>query len=363
MRELADGYSTEVDNFDKDVWYKIIHTFDDANIYQTWAYDETRRGRNNISHMILKKNHAIVAASQLRIVKLPVLNTGIAYVRWGPLFKPKGTEIDAESFCQAIRSLRNEYACRRGLMLRIYPILFSNESEKFLPVMNQEGFVQREDGKHDRTLLIDLRPKLEDLRKGLNQKWRNCLNRAERNSLEMIEGYDDNLFEMFMVLYKEMLDRKKFIEPNDINEFRLIQKGLPEKYKMKIMLCRFEGKLCAGAIFSAIGNTGLYLFGAINEAGMKSNGSYILQWKFIEWLKKNQFACYDLNGINPETNPGTYNFKEGLCGKNGKDVYFLGQFQTCTSPLSSISVGFGESLFLNYRKARTIIHSWQHTNT
>jgi hypothetical protein len=363
MRELAKNYSVEIDSIDKNSWYDVIRNFDDANIYQSWAYDETRCGRKNISHIILKKDDAIAAAAQLRIVKLPVLNAGIAYVRWGPLWKPKGTEADMETIQQTIRALRNEYACNRGLVLRIYPLLFSDESEKYLPVLKQEGFIPVEDGKRDRTLLIDLRPKLEDLRKGLNQKWRNSLNRAERNGLEVIEGYEDELFEMFIEkIYREMIARKQFVEPNDINEFRLIQQDLPQDLKMKIILCRLAGELCSGAIFSAMGSIGIYLFGATNDIGMKSNGSYLLQWKFIEWLKENHFTCFDLNGINPETNPGTYKFKEGLCGKNGKDVYFLGQFQTCTSLLSSVSVRCGEILFSNYWKTKETIHNWRHTN-
>ena len=111
-----------------------------------------------------------------------------------------------------------------------------------------------------------------------------------------------------------------------------------------------------------MGSLGVYLFGATNDVGMQSNGSYLQQWRFIEWMKERQFTRYDLNGINPETNPGTYKFKEGLCGKNGKDVQFLGQFQTCTSFLSSLSVKIGEGLLSNYQKAKTAHLDRRHKN-
>jgi len=75
-----------------------------------------------------------------------------------------------------------------------------------------------------------------------------------------------------------------------------------------------------------------------------------MQWKFIEWLKDNNYALYDLNGINPETNPGTYKFKEGLTGKNGRDVYFMGQYQTCDSALSRLLVDIGEHAVNAWRK-------------
>jgi lipid II:glycine glycyltransferase (peptidoglycan interpeptide bridge formation enzyme) len=85
---------------------------------------------------------------------------------------------------------------------------------------------------------------------------------------------------------------------------------------------------------------------------MKSNGSYLMQWKFIEWLKENQFAWYNLNGINPLTNPGTYRFKEGLCGKNGKDVYSLGFFELCENKLNAFIVKSGILFLSNYKKLK-----------
>ncbi|HPQ42801.1 MAG TPA: peptidoglycan bridge formation glycyltransferase FemA/FemB family protein [Syntrophales bacterium] len=347
MKILKSGYTAEIDTVDKQSWHQIINQFDDANIYQTWSYDEIRCGRKNISHLILKKNETIVAVAQARVLKIPIVNMGVAYVRWGPLWQLRNTEKDIEIFLQAIRALRNEYVYKRGLVLRIFPILFDDESDIYLPLLKQEGFKRLEQGKKNRTLIIDLSSSLEDLRKGLKQKWRNSLNRALKNELDLIEGHDDELFESFISIYRELIERKKFVEPNDINEFRQIQSDLPENMKMRIMMCKYEGQLCTGAIFSAIGNTGLYLFGATNDTGMKSCGSQLIQWKFMEYLKEKQFSCYNLNGINPKTNPGTYQFKAGLCGKNGKDVYFLGQFDAYKNALFGFLIKCAE-------KARSI---------
>jgi lipid II:glycine glycyltransferase (peptidoglycan interpeptide bridge formation enzyme) len=357
MMALTNGYRVEVDTVDKDTWHRIVNDFSDANLYQTWAYDEIRFGSKKMSHLIVKKDDKIVAAVQVRIVRVPIIKAGIAYVFWGPLWKPRNSESNPDIFRQAIRALRNEYAGRRGLLLRIDPILFSDEADVFIPLLQAEGFTAYSKESMGRTLLVDLSPDLDTLRKGLNQKWRNCLNRAIKNNLELIEGYGDDMFEMFIALYRELLDRKQFAESNDINEFRVIQKNLPADHKMKIILCRFEGALCAGAIFSVIGTTALYLFGAINEAGMKSNGSYLIQWKFIEWLKANHFTCYNLHGINPAANPGTYRFKEGLCGKNGKDVFVLGKFEVCDNKLSALAIHYGDLLWPIYKKGKAAMRN------
>src|SRR5205807_8654235 len=156
----------------------------------------------------------------------------------------------------------------------------------------------------------------------------------------------------FIKIYKEMVSRKKFIEPNDINQFRAIQAKLPEKLKMRIMLCKVGNDVCSGLICSAIGNTAMYLFGATSNSGMKSRGSYLLHWKLIEWLKQNRFSVYDLHGIDPVRNPGTYKFKNDLSGKNGKAVYFLGQFDSHTSFFSHSCVECGDPLRMSYRTLR-----------
>jgi hypothetical protein len=352
MRDLHPGYSSAVDVVEEAAWCRILEQFDDANIYQTWPYDEVRCGRANISHLVLRKNGDIVAAAQARIVKAPLLKVGIAYVRWGPLWRRREDKADPEIFRQAIRALRNEYACRRGLVLRFYPSLFSDESSPFLTILEEEGFSAFDGEKRSRTLLLDVSRPLEKLRAGLRPHWHRYLKVAERNELEIVEGSEDELFEEFVKIYREMVARKRFAEPNDIDEFRRIQRRLPEKLKMKIMLCRSGGEVCAGLVCSSIGNTAVYLFGATSDAGLKKRGSYLLHWRLIEWLSKKGRAVYDLNGIDPVVNTGTYKFKTDLCGNNSRDVYFLGRFDSYTNVLSHACVASGDSLRRIYRVLR-----------
>ena len=82
----------------------------------------------------------------------------------------------------------------------------------------------------------------------------------------------------------------------------------------------------------------------------------MLQWKMIEWLKKNECAYYDLNGINPRTNPGTYQFKTGLCGRNGQDVYFLGQFDACPNLIIYFLLRWGDKFRATYRRSRRVVN-------
>jgi lipid II:glycine glycyltransferase (peptidoglycan interpeptide bridge formation enzyme) len=199
---------------------------------------------------------------------------------------------------------------------------------------------------------MDLRPSLEDLREGMRPHWKRELKIAERNKLEIVEGSENELFEAFIGIYKDMVSRKRFVESNDVNQFRLIQAQLPQSLKMKVMLCRSDRGACAGLVCSRIGDTAVYLFGATSTAGMKSNGSYLLQWKLIEGLKERHCSFYNLNGINPAGNPGTYKFKHDLAGKHGRDVCFLGRFDAHNGPVGYTCVKWAEALQGAYRRVR-----------
>lgn len=355
MSELCSEYYPEFDSIDKAQWYDKMEKFEDANIYQTWSYDAIRHGEKNISHFILKKNGNVVAAAQARLLAAPVIGHIMAYIRWAPMWKLRGEEISTETFRQAVRALRDEYVVKRGLVLRLRPALFKDNADEILGILAEEGYTKLAGQDADRTLLMDLRPPLQAVRKSSKERWRNYLNRAERDDFEIIEGFKDDLFGSFVDIYKEMLRRKNFAQPNDINEFRSIQKDLPDEFKMSIMLSRVDGKVSNGIICSGIGNTGVYLFGATSNAGLNSRGAYLLQWKMIEWLKQRGHSYYDLNGINPQRNPGTYQFKAGLSGKNGQDVYFVGQFDAYPNIIGQVIVKWADKFRARFGQWKRVV--------
>jgi hypothetical protein len=350
--QLLPGYTVEVDNLDKETWHRNVEIFDDANIFQTWPYVSVHTGEKSLSHLLLKRDGKIVAAAQARIAKIPIANIGVAYFLYGPMWRLRGKPRDIEVFSQAVRAIRNEYACRRHLAVRIQPLVFNDQTSIFDPILAQEGYVHPAVYEPQRTLLIDLNPSSQELRKGLDQKWRNRLNRGEKNNLKILEGFDDDLFELFLEIYQSMYGRKNYFETVDIQKYRIIQRDLPESFKMRIFIAFHDEKPAAGVISSRIGEMGIYLFGATSDDGLTAQGSYVLQWKALNWLKENGATLYNLNGINPISNPGTYHFKSGFCGKNGKDLNHLGLYDTSNGSIIGKAFKFADIMRVKYRKKK-----------
>ena len=180
-------------------------------------------------------------------------------------------------------------------------------------------------------MVVNLAPTLEELRKALDQKWRNQLNRAEKNGLAILEGRGAEHYEMFLKLYQEMWNRKKFDTTVDVGEFGRILRELAGGIQVQDPDLPGQRRGGQRLVCSVVGNMGIYLLGATSEAGLNSKGAYLLQWNMIQWLKENGFKYYDLGGIDPDRNPGVYHFKRGF---SGDDVTRLPAFECCQDSLS-----------------------------
>ena len=86
--------SVEVDTVSKAEWATLMQKFDDASIYQTWSYSAIRWGQANSSHIIIKENDEVIAAAQLRIIRIPFLKVETAYLPWGPVWRRQSKEIN-----------------------------------------------------------------------------------------------------------------------------------------------------------------------------------------------------------------------------------------------------------------------------
>ncbi len=306
-------YHAEIDRVTPGEWHELLERFEDANVYQTVSYGGIRWGEKNLSRLVLRRNGEVVAMAQLRIIRPRFSAGGVAYLRWGPMCQLRGQALEVETARAMAAALHEEYVRKRRLFLRILPNAFagSERANIFKAAFPQFKNAPASQAGVDRTCLVDLSPPLEILRKKLDQKWRNQLNRAEKNNLTIVEGNSAAEYAVFTQIYEKMWSRKKFDTTVDVNEFGRIGEDLPAGLKLKILICQHQGAPVSSIVCSAMGNTGIYLLGATHDDGLNTKGAYLLQWTMMKWLKENGVRYYDLGGIDPELNPGVYHFKCG----------------------------------------------------
>lgn len=327
-------WEVEVDRVTPETWSQVLELFDDANIYQTAAYGGVRWGERNLSRIILKRDNEPVAIAQLRIVRPTPLKFGMAYLRWGPLWERRGQPLDPDVPIRMGRAIEEEYIEKRRLLVRIVPNAFVGSPRAGTMQAALGGFSLETSGPENtyRTISLDLRPTLEDLRKGFDKKWRNQLTRSEKNNLTVTSENSSSQFRDFSEMYRQMLQRKQFDTTVDIDEFARMQEELPGNQRMQVLIAEKDGVPVAGLVASAIGDSAIYLLGATSDHGLEAKGAYLLQWTLIQSLKTMDIKQYDLGGIDPEGNPGVYHFKRGF---SGVEVSQLSPLVASSSALSS----------------------------
>lgn len=303
-------------------WSSMASEFRDHTIYQTWAYGEHSAAEtgSTIERVVLRCASGVIGLAQLRIRRVPFARTGVAYVLRGPLWRRDG--VGLEDLKAVLNALRVEYAADRKMLLRLVPQVIAGEEPGPSRAAEECGFEVEADVPPYRTLMIDLSPANDAIRKGFEQKWRNGLNQSERKGLSVRASTDVAAFTEFASLYGEMRTRKQFDSAVTADLFRAVQDDLADDERMTVLLAYRGNELVAGHVSSLLGDTMVYLLGASNDSGRDSKASYLLQWRAIEAAKSAGARWYDLGGIAPETNPGVYRFKAGM---GGRDVSFVGQ--------------------------------------
>ncbi|MBL9129073.1 MAG: peptidoglycan bridge formation glycyltransferase FemA/FemB family protein, partial [Verrucomicrobiales bacterium] len=332
-------------------WHDILDRFDDSSVYQTRAFGEACWNPRQLSHFVLRRGGEVLAAAQVRLVTVPVLRRGVAYVRWGPMFRRKGAAAAPEIFAAAMASLRDTYVRRKGLLLRVIPNVYTGEpiETRAREILANEGFAPVPDISPYHTHRVRLTESVETLRKNLSQRWRSKLKNAEQSGYTITRSDSNEDYARFLGAYDEMMERKRFETTVDVREFAEMQRRLLPGTRLQVFLCEKDGQLLNALVVAAAGDTGIYLLAATSNAGLNGNGAFLLQWTAIQWLKESGRTHYDLGGVNPDANPGVYQFKSGM---GGDDVRQLGQFQSAAAPLSRWIVTAAER-YRQYRRSRT----------
>jgi len=348
-----------IGRLDRETWTKVIDAFDDANLYQTWSYGRVRQGAKHVEHAVVEDaDGRPLAAAQVWLRCLPLLKCGVAYVKWGPLWLRRDHEPDPGALRQMVLALREEYAIKRRLLLRITP----NQVVLDQPIDLAGFFADLEFTPYHsnvyRTVVADLRPAIEDIRKGFKRNFKANLGKSERHGIRVQHSTDIAHWDTFMELFRQMQGRKKFQEFTNLDDMRAIQLDLPEHHKLRIYRAELDGRIVSVIAVCFLGRGALYIHGATANDSLTTNASFLLHWHAIQDLKAQGSVFYDTCGVNVKRNPGGYQFKSGLGGKLGREFDFL-DYETCEAQLSCLCFHSAEKAIMLWRNVLRFLRAMQ----
>ena len=327
----------------KDEWIRYSQSFSDYNFRHVWDYGEAlaRRRKSSCEHVAIFDGEELLGIADVRIKRLPIISGGLAYISGGPLTMRDGV-LDAGCLEPCLRALAQEYAQARGYVLRIAPSIGTPDRNAAVArCFDSVGFEGSKKARIYRTFLLDIGREEDAIRKSLAQKWRNCLNAAEKAGIEMKVGTEDSMFGEFAEVLRRLIDKKGFSVDLDADFYRSVQSSASPQDKLYVFLAYSMGEIHAGGVFSMHGDTCTYLLGATSEQGLKTKASYYLHWQVIKQAREKGMRYYDLGGIDPVANPGVFAFKKGF---GGEDVTAAGPYEISRGGLGTLLVKTAEAM-------------------
>ena len=323
------SYQVIIDDFDHAEWEKNAKNFADYSIYQTWPYQEMRANMacQELSRVIVKdEKNEVVTMCHIRIRNISSLGPKIGYVQQGPLVR----DVDGRIVCsvEALKALRSAYLGKKISVFKIVPNISDDETgQQISQMLKSGGFKFVNSISPYRTLMLSLDGSEEEIRKSLDRNFRRNLKKSEKAGIEIREGRDARFCEILRKLYLTSVKRKGFKGLNP-DEFIKPQLMLSSEEKMNFIVAYYENEPVSVHLASHLGDTGVALLVASNKKGLDCGSSYLIWWKACITAKDAGMKRFDLGGIDPENNPGGYQFKSQI---SRQECRFIGAFEACSS--------------------------------
>jgi lipid II:glycine glycyltransferase (peptidoglycan interpeptide bridge formation enzyme) len=148
------------------------------------------------------------------------------------------------------------------------------------------------------TVLIDLKPSLDEILAGLNQKGRHAIRRAERDGVvvERVKATDRDC-KAFYALLRQTADGSFVIRPYEY--FKTFWQSFENAGMGQMFFAHYNGKLVAAAYALVFGEYATYKDGASVRERTAYGASHLLQWHIIEWAKEHGATQHNLYGAPP----------------------------------------------------------------
>lgn len=267
---------------------------------QTALWAEARaKGDGTQSERLLLERYsrpALLARVEIRHQRIA---GKVAWLPQGPVY------IDTESAYEAFRVLKAE------LRARGYQLCFESPYPDAPPGYSEHGISI---GKPAQTSVIDLSVGEATLWNGLSSNWRNNVRAAERSGMHVGEARDPGSIRQFVEECERLSTYKGFRYQGSAPLLcSLLHDSGNRDVVAKLYTASLGPRFRGGVLVMIVGRTMQLMFSAAGR-GEPSPGR-LLQWTAMKAAMAANVTRYDLGGMDPDGNPGVYEFKRQMRGK------------------------------------------------
>lgn len=306
---IGDGmksFSLEHKSLDLKTYEDFFRRCPQANILQSAAYGEAKC---RVEGFYLERKAIVesgnpIAIYQVLTKRLPFLGT-VARINRGPLYLQDGSLFPGD-FRRIYRSLYEEWVVKNGCFLQIAPnvqddLVTSGEMEESCFIKSAEPSWQ--------SGWVSLDQSEESLRKSLQQKWRNMLNKSETMGIELHPVENKKDLDTLLREYDLFMKKRNF-QSTSSRLIMAMYRWSPDV--LYPVFAKKEGRYLGAIIIVKHGDSCTYLVGITCDEGRKTNANYLLLWNGLLHCRRAGFQWFDVGGIDEIHTPGIAHFKKGL---------------------------------------------------
>ena len=294
-------------------WNKLSSKCINNSLAQSWEYGIAK----SIAEGWKAKRCVVIDQDKRPIALFQILIKGfspicsIARVNRGPLIlidEPNGN--NRLSF-MAINLLLLEARNRRWLVIQIAPLLYP--SFKLDCILTGLGF-RKQPTVPTGSALLSLASVEEELMKGLNGKWRNCLRKGHKLGVKVeIDKGNHSNFQYLLNFYNEQQLKKGFDGISN-KMLKALYDNTNNFFKFNLFIASEESIITGILVTLQFGDTSEYLVGVTNDRGRTNQSNSVLLWEASLNAKRNGCQWFDVGGLDEETPKGIAKFKKGING-------------------------------------------------
>ena len=295
----------------RDTWNDICVGFTDAEFAQSYEWGEARRLEGwKPRRFVLSDDTTSIAAAQMLVKSR--LGLEVIYCPRGPIWQRRN-KTPAECVDSLTRML--------DAVVEAHPVSAVvcdlHFDRGLLPgsALRTRGFRRISDGM---TADIDLRADMAAQRSSFHRKWRNDLKKAQQAPLEVRRYEAPNYLDELYAMADDTAVRKGFIvglNRTIAERFLRLRGGGTSAILAAV---NPDGTAAAAALIVLFNEMASYLVGASvakDDPAFSRGASNLVQWEALRWVKANGCTTYNLEGLDPEGNPGVYHFKQRMNGR------------------------------------------------
>lgn len=235
--------------------------------------------------------YVMIDKRAVALMEKPVLGLGKVW------YAPKGpSTTSVDDLAQLLDELVPLARAHGVFSLKIEPELPHNTD--LSPLVERYGLHRTNPIQYNyATVIVDLSQSLDNIMKGLPQKGRHAIRRAERDgvTVQQVEPTDENCQIMYELLRGTADDSQFAIRPPDY--YRRFYRHYGSNGGL--FFAYFEGQPVAGAFAMVQGRKSMYKDGASVRQRTAYGASHLLQWHVIQWAKSKGSVQHDLAGAPP----------------------------------------------------------------